>query len=365
MYRSVLFVTCLLSVLVGIGLSGCAGTPEQESALPPPPVYPPPPDKARFIFERTLLYSDDVEEYTAYQRFRQFATGSTRKLHGMVKPFDVAVHQRRIYVSDSVQRNVMLFDIPGKRFVEIGVDEPGQLKKPLGITISSQGELYVADITLQRVLVYDEDGHYLRAIGSPAQLHRPSDVAISPDGKRLYVVDTGGIDTEEHHVNIYDSQNGDLIRSIGTRGSANGQFNLPLQAAVDSAGRLYVVDGGNFRVEVFDADGNYLSSFGSVGRMPGQFARPKGIAIGPDDNSYVVDAAFGNIQLFNPQGQLLMVIGERGNAGLPGKYMLPAGIDVGEDGRIYVVDQFFRKVDIYRPIDLPADKSIKPAADQG
>jgi DNA-binding beta-propeller fold protein YncE len=359
MPRCVALVISLLTALLIAGLSGCASAPEQASALPPPPVYPPPPDKPRFIFERTLLYSDDVEEYTAYQRFREFATGSSRKLHGMVKPFDVAVHKRRVYVSDSVQRNVMLFDIPGKHFAEIGVDEPGQLKKPLGIAISPGGDLYVADITLQRVMVYDRDGHFLRAIGSPEQLRRPSDVAISPDGRRLYVVDTGGIDTQDHHVYVYDSHSGDYLQRIGTRGTGKGQFNLPLQAAVDAEGRLYVVDGGNFRIEVFDADGNYLSSFGSVGRLPGQFARPKGIAIGPNDNSYVVDAAFGNIQLFNPQGQLLMVIGERGHAGLPGKYMLPAGIAVGEDGRIYVVDQFFRKVDIYRPIDLPADESGK------
>jgi len=269
----------------------------------------------------------------------------------MVKPFDVAVYQGRVYVSDSVQRNVMLFDIPGKRFVEIGVDKIGELKKPLGIAMSSQGELYVADTTMQRVLVYDKDGTYLRAIGDPTQLRRPSDVTVSPDGTRLYVVDTGGIDTQDHFVHVYDSHSGRHITKIGKRGTGEGEFNLPLQVATDSIGNLYVVDGGNFRVEVFDKDGAYLRSFGSVGRLPGQFARPKGIAIDPEDNVYVVDAAFGNIQLFNPRGQLLMVIGERGHAGTPGKYMLPAGITVGADGRIYIVDQFFRKVDVYRPID--------------
>jgi len=351
MYRPVSLFPVLMLIVILCGFSGCATTPETESMLPPPPVYPPPPDKARFVFERTLLYSEDIEEFTTFQRFRQYATGSSRKLHGMVKPFDVASYQGKVYVSDSVQRNVMLFDIPGKRFVEIGVDKPGELKKPLGITVSSQGELYVADITMQRVLVYDQDGKYLRSIGDASQLRRPSDVAINPDGTHLYVVDTGGIDSQDHYIHVYDSHSGRYIQSIGKRGTGDGEFNLPLQAAVDSKGSLYVVDGGNFRVEVFDANGQFTHSFGSVGRLPGQFARPKGIAIGPEDNIYVVDAAFGNIQIFNTQGQLLMVIGERGHAGTPGKYMLPAGINVGDDGRIYIVDQFFRKVDIYRPID--------------
>lgn len=336
--------------LCGLLLSGCAGTPQPQSSIPPPPVYPPPPDKARFIFERTLLYSDDVETYTTLQRFQQYATGSTRKLHGMAKPFDVTTYQGRVYVSDSVQRDILLFDIPGQRFKEIGIEEPGQLKKPLGITISAQGELYVADISLQRIMVYDQDGHFLRAIGDKDQLHRPSDVALSPDGNRLYVVDTGGIETQDHRVQVYDSHSGEHLQRIGIRGTGDGEFNLPLQAAVSSTGNLYVVDGGNFRIQAFDADGHFLYSFGAVGRLPGQFARPKGIAIGPQDNIYVVDAAFGNVQLFNPKGQLLMVIGVRGNAGTPGKYMLPAGINVGDDGRVYIVDQFFRKVDIYRPV---------------
>ena len=340
----------LLATLFIVLLSGCAGAPEQQTDTPPPPVYPPPPDKARFIFERTLLYSDDIEEYTRLQRFRQFATGSSRKLHGMVKPFDVASYQGRIYISDSVQRSILLYDVPGKHFKEIGIDKPGQLKKPLGIDISSQGELYVADITLQRIMVYDMDGRFLRAIGTKEELHRPSDVSISPDGSRLYVVDTGGIDTQAHHVHVYDSHSGEYLQRIGKRGTGDGEFNLPLQAAVSSNGNLHVVDGGNFRIQVFDANGHFLRSFGSVGRLPGQFSRPKGIAIDPEDNIYVVDAAFGNIQIFNPQGQLLMVIGERGHAGTPGKYMLPAGIDVGSDGRVHIVDQFFRKVDIYRPI---------------
>lgn len=337
--------------LPGILLSGCASSPQLQPDISPPPVYPPPPDQARFIFERTLLYSDDVETYTTLQRFQQYATGSTRKLHGMAKPFDVATYHGRVYVSDSVQRDILLFDIPGQRFREIGIEEPGQLKKPLGITISAQGELYVADISQQRVMVYDQEGRFLRAIGNKDQLRRPSDVALSPDGNRLYVVDTGGIETQEHHVQVYDSHSGEPLFSIGTRGTGNGEFNLPLQAAVSSTGQLYVVDGGNFRIQVFDADGRFLSSFGSVGRLPGQFARPKGIAIDLQNNIYVVDAAFGNVQLFNPRGQLLMVIGERGNAGLPGKYMLPAGIDIGDDGRVYIVDQFFRKVDIFKPVN--------------
>ncbi|MCC6209322.1 MAG: 6-bladed beta-propeller [Gammaproteobacteria bacterium] len=337
-----------LAALIGL-LAACAGTPEAEREFTPP-VYPPPPAEPRFVYERTLLYNEDVEEVTSGMRFKQFALGEARKLMGLVKPFDVAAHAGRVYVSDTVQRAVMVFDIPGKRFFQIGAEKPGRLSKPMGIDIAADGTLYVADVTERRVMVYDADGGYLRAIGDRELLQRPSDVALTPDGARLYVVDTGGVESAEHLVHIFDVHSGESLGRIGARGMGEGEFNLPLQAAVAPDGALYVVDSGNFRVAAFDAAGQYRFSFGSVGRFPGQFARPKGIATDAAGNVYVVDTAFGNIQIFDHSGQLLMFIGERGQSGVPGKYMLPAGIDVDSDGRIYIVDQFFRKVDIYRPL---------------
>jgi len=350
-----------LLALFGL-LTACAGTPPEPERAFVPPVYPPPPAEPRFVYERTLLYNEDVEEVTSGMRFKQFALGESRKLMGLVKPFDVAVHAGRVYVTDTVQRVVLVFDVPGKRFFEIGAHKPGQLSKPMGIDVAADGTLYVADISDRRVMVYGADGGFLRAIGGHELLQRPSDVALSPDGNRLYVVDTGGVDSMEHTVHVFDAHSGEPTSKIGTRGAAEGELNLPLQAAVAGDGTLYVVDSGNFRVEAFDAEGRYLLSFGSVGRYPGQFARPKGIATDAAGNVYVVDTAFGNIQLFDHTGQLLMFIGERDQSGFPGKYMLPAGIDVDSDGRIYVVDQFFRKVDIYRPVAAPPHPATNTAA---
>ena len=347
-------VYCLLATLVALLLTACAGTPEQSTFKPP--VYPPPPSEPRFIFERTIIYNDDIEDYTSGDRFKQFATGSSRKLMGMVKPFDVAVYQGRIYVTDTVQRAVLLYDIPGKHFSEFGTEKPGELIKPLGIDISSEGEVYVADVSAQRIMVYDLKGTYLRAIGSKDIFNRPTDVAINPEGTRLYVLDTGGVTSENHHIIVFDPRSGKQLQTIGKRGDGDGEFNLPLQISVGPDGELFVVDGGNFRVQALHPDGSFDFAFGSIGRLPGQFARPKGIATDKAGNIYVVDTAFGNFQIFNNKGQLLMYIGERDNAGLPGKYMLPAGIDVDENGRIYIVDQFFRKIDVFRPFDLPPDE---------
>jgi DNA-binding beta-propeller fold protein YncE len=246
-----------------------------------------------------------------------------------------------------------MFDAPGRDFKLIGQEGIGQLVKPIGITIDrNDGTLYVADNTAKRVVVYDEDGEYLRAIGGSELLRRPTGVTLSPDGNKLYVIDTGGVDSSAHHMYIFDAHSGELKQTIGTRGKEEGQFNLPLQAATAKDGTVYVVDGGNFRVQAFNPDGTFKGTFGGIGRQSGQFSRPKGIATDPEGNIYVADAAFGNFQIFDPTGQLLLFVGDRGTTGEPGKYMLPAGIAVDEDGRVYMVDQYFKKVDVYRPASI-------------
>ncbi len=335
-------------------LAGCATTPEPPLALVIP-VFPPPPAEPRFIYERTIRYNEDVEGPDRAERFRRFATGAPREVLGLVKPYDVAVFEGRVYVTDTVQREVFLFDVPGGRFREIGKEKPGLLVKPIGIDISSTGTLYVCDVSARRIMAYDLEGTFLHSIGDDKTLSRPSDIAVSPDGALVYVVDVGGVDSDQHHIQVFDAASGNLLNTIGKRGSADGEFNLPIQATVAHDGTLYVVDKGNFRVQAFDAAGKFKRTFGTAGRMPGQFFSPKGIATDNDGNVYVVDTAFGNFQIFNDQGELLLYVGDRGQSGAPAKYLLPAGIDVDKDGRVYVVDQFFRKIDVFRPAGLDAN----------
>lgn len=350
---------CILFGVVGILLLAvsCASVKREKIEFIPP-VFPPPPEKPRFVWERMFISSADVKELTAMDKFRQFATGMRATAQGLTKPWGVAVFQGRIYVTDTVARLVAMFDVPGRDFKFIGGDSgPGQLTKPIGVAVSkTDGTLYVSDITARRVVVYDKDGHFLRAIGGMQVFSRPTGVAVSPDGLTLWVVDNGGVDTQEHHLYKFDAISGQLLKTIGTRGKEEGEFNLPLEAATGPDGTVYVVDGGNFRVQAFNPDGSFKMAFGAIGRKSGQFSRPKGIGVDPEGNIYVVDSSFGNFQIFDSKGQLLLFIGEHSFKGLPANYVLPAGITIDEDGRVYIADQFYRRVEVFRPANLPPDQ---------
>ena len=335
-------------------LTGCAQEPIKAGKAFEVPVFPPPPEVARIIWERALHSSADVIDDEKDSSFRRMLTGEVRTGEGLDKPYGVAVRNGRVYIGDTVGRSVVMFDLNAKRHSRIGVDEPGALRMPFGMDLDPQGNLYVLDGSLKLIHVYDDKGKFLRKIGGGIKWSRPVGLALDAVRKRLYVVDTGGVDSESHRIYALEIDTGKLLFEIGKRGNGPGEFNLPRDAVVGADGLLYVVDGGNFRVQVFDGDGKFVKTFGAIGRQGGQFSRPKEIAADTEGNIYVADSAFGNFQMFNKEGALLLDVGSRGNTDAPAKFMLPSGIAVDTDGRIYMVDQFFRKVEVFRPAKLPA-----------
>lgn len=337
-------------------IAGCAPVQERADADKPSLlIYPPPPDEPRYAYERTIYGSADVTPRKNDAALKRALTGELERSEGLVKPYAVAVHRGRIFVSDSADRFVKVFDVPEGRYFKIGDDELGPLTKPLGIDVDAQGNLYVADGTARAIMVYTRDGKFLRKIGGPKVFERLSSVTIDSPGQRVFVTDIGGVSSDQHKIKVFDSNNGIHLFDLGKRGIGPGEFNLPRDVAIGIHGQIYVVDGGNFRVQVFDRTGRFINSFGSVGKQMGNFARPKEIATDAAGNVYVVDAAFGNFQIFSPDGDLLMFIGERSERDGPARYMLPSGIYVDEDGRVYMVDQWFKKIDIFRPHALGVD----------
>lgn len=340
----------VLAAAAIIVLGACAAS--QEGPSRGQLIWPAPPEEPRYIHEKTVVGSSDVTAETATERLRRVATGDTSHGKGLDKPFGVAVSNGRVFVGDTVGRKIAAYDFVEKRYFEFGVTGDGKVSKPLGMATDQKGDLFVVDGTSQRVLIYDRNGNFKSAIGGSKVFERPSGVAVNDAGNRIYVVDTGGVTSDAHRVRVFDNT-GKHLFDFGSRGNKVGQFNLPNMATVDSKGNVYVVDGGNFRIEKFSADGKFLATFGTVGRQSGQFSRPKGIAVDNEGKIFVVDAAFGNFQIFDAKGKLLMYVGQRSQTGAAAEFMLPSGIAVDNDGRVYVVDQFFRKIEIFRPANMP------------
>ena len=342
-------------LLAFILLTAACATTKVEKQLPP--VWPHPPDTPRFQYEYTLRSDLSLKNESGFD-LKSAITGENNTPNVvLVKPFDVAVREGRIIVSDTATTAIYLFLFPEREVLLFGRLGKGKLDKPLGVTISSSGEYYVADVIKRRVLVYEESGHFKQYIGGPEVFDRPTDVAVSNDGSRIYVVDAGGVTSINHRVTVFDAE-GKKLFTFGRRGNAKGTFNLPTHITIAPDGTVYVLDTGNFRVQAFDGNGTFLRLWGGVGIGFGQFARPRGIATDSDGNVYVTDARFGNFQIFNPKGRLLLAIGETSDTDSAGKYGLIAGIAVDETNRVFVVDQRFRKVEVIRRLSEEEGKIV-------
>jgi hypothetical protein len=89
--------------------------------------------------------------------------------------------------------------------------------------------------------------------------------------------------------------------SIGNDSDENYMFYRPGGIAADSQGNIYIVDGGNNRIQKFRSDGQYLQTIGRKGQGPGEFESPYDIWLDSEENIYVSEGM--KIQIFNKDGE--------------------------------------------------------------
>jgi hypothetical protein len=326
-----------------LGALACGGRAPASAVAPERLVWPLPPDTARVEFVRAIKYPRDLTG-RAEGALRRLATGGEGAL--FQRPYGVAVLDTdRLLVADPVAASLSLFNLVSGDVRRLGTSGRGQLQRPCCVSTARDGRIFVSDVDGLRVVVFDSAGGYLNAFGGRQVFTRPAGLVVDEAHHRVYVADVG-----RHRVTAHDIETGALLFDIGAHGSGEGEFNYPTDLAVDSAGRLYVLDAFNFRVQRFDANGRFLDAFGSAGDAVGHFSRPKGLAVGSDGVIYVVDAAFGNIQLFDSHFALLMVVGSYGNS--VGQFDLPAGIAISCDQRIFVADGMNARIQVFRRLDV-------------
>ncbi|TLM76531.1 MAG: hypothetical protein FDZ70_06490, partial [Actinobacteria bacterium] len=139
---------------------------------------------------------------------------------------------------------------------------------------------------------------YSNAKTSPL-LTSPWGITFGPGGTYCYV--SSG--ATNHNVVRFTYSGGKLgsartIAGATAAGTADGRFNGP-RGVVVYQGRLLVADYGNDRVQAFDATtGAFITKFGTSGSGPGQLDGPVGLAVDAAGRVYVADSLNNRIQVF-------------------------------------------------------------------
>ncbi len=248
----------------------------------------------------------------------------------------------RLLIADPGQHGIHIFDFERRKYDFLRGPRGRQLESPIDLACDTNDDLYVSDSVRKEVCVFDARGRFQRAIGggkAGVRFERPTGMALDRTSRRIYVTDT------LRHQLLVIGMDGALIRTIGKRGRAPGEFNFPTAVTL-SAGKVYVVDAMNFRIQAFTSDGEFINTFGRLGTQTGTLNRPKGIAADTDGNLYVVDALFETVQVFDPAGRLLYYFGSTGTG--PGQFQLPSGISIDYRNDIYIADSQNRRIQVFR-----------------
>jgi outer membrane protein assembly factor BamB/class 3 adenylate cyclase len=210
----------------------------------------------------------------------------------------------------------------------------------LNVVTDAKGNVYAADRVGNRVVIWDAAGRPTiwghRGNGPGAFDFREvtagdqsQSVAIAADG-RIAVGDGGN-----HRVQVFDAKRR-FTRSIGREGNQDGEFINPCCVAFDRQGLLYVADPGRGDIQVFDRSGGFVRVIGGEGSGNGQFSRLAVPFIDPaTGNVWVPDFGNRRIQVMSPEGAYLATYGA-GQSGV--RIAQPNGVVVDSAGRMFIVD---------------------------
>jgi DNA-binding beta-propeller fold protein YncE len=171
---------------------------------------------------------------------------------------------------------------------------------PHGLHVDRAGNIWVTDGAVSKdgakgvqVIKLSPDGKVLMRLGVAGQrgndesrFGSPSDVVTAPNGD-IFVADGHGAIANLIPANLnmrvlkFD-RTGKFIKQWGKTGAGKSEFNTPHALALDRAGRLFVADRSNNRIQIFTQDGIFIDDWR-------QFGRPSGFYIA-GDRLHAIDA---------------------------------------------------------------------------
>jgi DNA-binding beta-propeller fold protein YncE len=224
-----------------------------------------------------------------------------------MNPYDPEKH---VWVIDDQLHVIYRFTYDGKldhTLGQLGVRGrgPNTFDRPTDIAWLPDGTYFISDgYGGKRVAKFDKNDKFLLDWGSapkdparpgPSEFNTPHSIAVSAD-RRVFVIDRG-----HQRMQVFD-ENGKFLDMWPLR-SPHWPANittLMTNHIITQDQFIWVGDAGTDRILKFDLNGNFLYSWGEPGGQPGRFDCPHGLSTDQERNFYVADCFAGRVQKFTP-----------------------------------------------------------------
>ncbi|MBO9541633.1 hypothetical protein J7643_13680 [bacterium] len=297
-------------------------------------------------------------------------------------PMDLATDREgNVYVTNFQLHRVDKFDPNDNFLASFGTNGTGngQFEKITSVAVDPLGNIVALDYLNHRIQKLDPNGNFLLGIGQGAiwPPGGPPAVGSGPSNGWLYQphylkLDRAGniwvADTSNYRIMVF-APGGGFLRGIGNGktwtsatpadppafGAGASSFGsagiaAPTGLAFDAQGNVWVCDRGNHRLQKFDSGGGFLGAYGANGTAAGQFNRPESIVIDPAGNLWVSEASGLRIQKFDPSFNYLGQISTAGQAGsTPGTFDYPRGMTFDVNGNLLVADWYNHRIQRFAP----------------
>ncbi|MFG1289865.1 NHL repeat-containing protein [Xanthobacter versatilis] len=179
--------------------------------------------------------------------------------------------------------------------------------------------VWVSDTRHHRIVLFDREGSFAGKIiggygSEPGKLKLPTDLEVDRDAGVLYVVEAFN-----QRGSAFDAYTGEFLFTFGTQGTDRGQFMAPSGVGVDTKGYVFVTDQGTQKVSRWRPIKNdkgktirldFEDWFGDYTSGPSGLLYPQGVAIDSQDRVYVVNFGLHKGEMFTREGVHLRSFGE-------------------------------------------------------
>jgi DNA-binding beta-propeller fold protein YncE len=224
-----------------------------------------------------------------------------------MSPYDPEKH---VWVIDDQLHVIYRFTHDGKlekTLGQLGVRGrgPNTFDRPTDIAWLPDGTYFISDgYGGKRVAKFDRADKFLLDWGQapkdparpgPSEFNTPHSVAVSAD-RRVFVIDRG-----HERMQVFD-ENGKFLDMWPLRSPhwPASMTTLATNHIITADGFIWVGDAGTDRILKFDLNGNFLYSWGEPGAQAGRFDCPHGLSTDQEKNFYVADCFAGRVQKFTP-----------------------------------------------------------------